>query len=80
MRMAMKLVKKTEQYSIYKRRDDRYAVKDARKQPINGDAKTQILLDEELIKRVTPAKRAAESSGEQEPETTADANGAGEAQ
>ena len=35
--MAMKLVKKTDEYSIYQRGDERYAVKGADKLPINGD-------------------------------------------
>ena len=48
--MAMKLVKKTAEYSIYKRSDDRYAVKDANKQAVNGAEKVKILLAEELIK------------------------------
>lgn len=54
----MKLVKKTAQYSIFQRGDDRYAVKDARKQPINGDEKARILLAEELVKATLPAKPA----------------------
>ncbi len=58
--MAMKLVKKTEQYSIYKRSDDRYAVKDANKNAVNGEEKTKILLAEELIKVTTAAEAPAE--------------------
>lgn len=64
--MTMKLVKKTEQYSIYQRRDERYAVKDANKKPVNGEAKSKILLEEDLIKAMVPAKPAVEASGEQE--------------
>jgi len=56
----MKLVKKTEQYSIYKRGDDRYAVKDANKKPVNGDEKVSILLAEDLVKVTRPAKPAVE--------------------
>jgi hypothetical protein len=48
--MAMKLVKKTAQYSIYKRGDERYAVKDANKKAVNGEEKARILLAEDLIK------------------------------
>jgi hypothetical protein len=60
----MKLVKKTEQYSIYKRGDERYAVMNARKQFVNGDSKTQILLDEGLVKKMIPAKPAVEASAD----------------
>ena len=58
--MAMKLVKKTAEYSIYKRSDDRYAVQDADKQPINGEEKVKILVAEELIKVALPAEPAEE--------------------
>jgi len=54
--MAMKLVKKTDEYSIYLRGDKRYAVEDARKQPVNGDDKVRILLEEGLVKAAVPAK------------------------
>jgi septal ring-binding cell division protein DamX len=54
--MAMKLVKKTDDYSIYLRGDKRYAVEDARKQPVNGDDKVRILLEEGLVKAAVPAK------------------------
>ncbi len=53
--MAMKLVKKTDEYSIYKRSDDRYAVKDANKKPVNGDEKVRILVAEQLVKVTVPA-------------------------
>ena len=54
--MAMKLVKKTDEYSIYLRGDERYAVKDADKKPINGDDKVRVLVAEELIKVALPAE------------------------
>lgn len=69
----MKLVKATKNYSIYKRGDGRFAVTDARKQPINGEAKAKILLEEALIKLPTPATSAAAASGDQEPAATSDA-------
>lgn len=55
--MAMKLVKKTDEYSIYQRGDKRYAVEDARKQPVNGDEKVRILVAEQLVKVTAPAKK-----------------------
>ena len=51
----MKLVKQTDEYTIYQRRDERYAVEDANKQPVNGDAKVRILVEEDLIKAAIPA-------------------------
>jgi hypothetical protein len=54
----MKLVKKTAEYSIFKRGDERYAVKGPNKQAINGDEKVQILLAEGLIAVAAPAAQA----------------------
>jgi len=55
--MAMKLVKKTDEYSIYLRGDKRYAVEDARKKPVNGDEKVRILVAEQLVKVSVPTKK-----------------------
>lgn len=66
--MAMKLVKKTDEYSIYQRGDKRYAVKDANKNPVNGEEKTRILLAEELIKVTLPAEKPAEEEAPAETE------------
>ena len=63
----MKLVKKTAEYSIYKRSDDRYAVKDADKKPVNGDEKVKILVAEDLIKVTLPAEPVEEEVAEEEP-------------
>ena len=57
--MTMKLIKKTDDYSIFQRGDERYAVKDAAKKPVNGDDKVRILLAEGLIK-LTEASAAPE--------------------
>ena len=70
--MAMKLVKKTAEYSIYKRSDDRYAVKDADKKPVNGEEKVKILVAEDLIKVAVPAEPAEEPAAE-EPAAEAEA-------
>ncbi|MDG2046570.1 MAG: hypothetical protein P8J79_05070 [Halioglobus sp.] len=58
--MAMKLVKKTAEYTIYKRGDARYAVKDVNKKAVNGEEKTRVLLAEDLIKVTLPSKPAVE--------------------
>ena len=70
--MPMKLVKKTEQYSIYKRGDDRYAVKDVNKKPVNGEEKARILVAEDLVKVTRPAKPAVEASAAAESPDTAE--------
>ncbi len=76
--MAMKLVKKTAAHSIYQRGDERYAVKDAKKKPVNGEEKARILLEAGLIKLTAPAARAEEPAAEAEAEPAAEAE-AGEA-
>ncbi len=75
----MKLVKKTAQYSIYQRGDDRYAVKDARKKPVNGEEKTRILVAEDLVKITLPAKPAVEEAPAVEASVVAEAPDAAEA-
>jgi hypothetical protein len=62
--MAMKLVKKTAEYSIYQRGDKRYAVEDARKNPVNGEDKVRILVAEDLLKVAAPAKQEAPAAEE----------------
>ena len=52
--MAMKLVKKTPDYKIFMRGDDRYAVQDASGKPLNGEEKVSILVSEDLIKMLVP--------------------------
>lgn len=66
----MKVVKRTADYTVYQKRSERYAVKNADKAWINGDEKTKILLDEGLIKVVMPAPAAEEK--EPEPEAPAE--------
>ena len=67
--MSMKLIKKTAEYSIFQRGDNRYAVRDAGRQAVNGDEKVKILRAEGLIKVATPA-----APPEPEPETPEDAS------
>lgn len=63
----MKVVKKTSEYTISKRRDDRYAVVDGNKKPVNGEEKVKILLAEELIKVTAPAPVVEEAAAEEAP-------------
>lgn len=73
--MAMKLVKKTAEYSIYQRGDERYAVKDANKKAVNGDEKVRILVEEELLKVAVPAEKpVVEEAAEEAPEAEAEAS------
>ena len=65
--MAMQLVKKTAEYSIFKRKDGRYAVKDSNKTAVNGDEKARILLAEELITATLAAPPAEEAPAEEAP-------------
>ncbi|MDA8952824.1 hypothetical protein N9H90_03555 [Pseudomonadales bacterium] len=51
----MKAVVKTDEYTIYQRRDERYALEDANKKAINGDEKAAILSKHELIKLAVAA-------------------------
>ena len=74
--MSMKLVKKTDEYSIYQRRDGRYAVQDANKNAVNGDDKARILVAEELIKVTLPSPAEPEEAAEAE---AAEGEGAEEA-
>lgn len=66
--MAMKLVKKTVDYKIFVRGDDRYAVQDATGKPVNGEEKVRILVAEDLIKVTLPdPSKRDESEAEDAP-------------
>ena len=56
--MAMKLVRKTAEYKIFLRGDNRYAVQNANGKPVNGEEKVKILIAEELIKVTAPTEAA----------------------
>jgi len=66
--MAMKLIKKTAEYKIFMRGDDRYAIQDASGKPVNGEEKVRILVEEDLIKVTLPSPKEEVA----EPEDTAD--------
>ncbi|MEZ5557822.1 MAG: hypothetical protein R3E86_04665 [Pseudomonadales bacterium] len=64
----MKVVKRTGEYTIYQKRSERYAVRDAARAWINGDAKVAILLEHKLIeapkaKAPEPVPAAEETAG-----------------
>ncbi len=56
---SVKLVKKTAEYSIFLRRDERHAVKGNTGKWINGDDKVEILYKEELLKKPEPKEEPA---------------------
>ena len=79
----MKVVVKNDEYTIYQRRDGRYAVEGADKKPINGDEKVTILAANELIAVTLPAapeEEAApeEAASEEAAETETEAEEAGD--
>lgn len=61
----MKVVKKTDDYTILQRRDNRYAVVDNNKKPVNGEDKVKILVAEELLKVTLPAPKEEEAPAEE---------------
>ena len=50
----MKLVKKTDEYSVYLKRSGRYGVKNTDGKWINGVSKVRVLLAEDLVKTALP--------------------------
>ncbi len=54
----MQHVKKSKEYTVYKKTSGRYAVMDANCAYIRGDAKTKILVKEGLIKHDLPKPKA----------------------
>ena len=64
----MKVVAKTGEYTVYKKRNERFAVKGANQRFINGDAKVAILLEHKLIDAPkVKAPAAAEETAAAEP-------------
>ena len=69
----MKLVTRTDDYTIYQRRDSRYAVQGANKAPINGDEKVAILRKHELVKAPEVKQQEPEPEEAQEAEAAEEA-------
>ena len=68
----MKVVVKNDEYTIYQRRDGRYAVENAAKKAVNGDEKVAILLANELVKVTLPAAPAEEPAADEAVEEAAE--------
>lgn len=60
----MEVVKKTSEYTVFKKRSGRFGVQNKEKKWVNGDEKVKILLDESLIKAPTPKKPEAPAAEE----------------
>lgn len=60
----MKVVVKNDEYTIYQRRDGRYAVENAAKKAVNGDEKVAILVANGLVKVTQPTSPAEEPAEE----------------
>jgi len=56
----VKVIAKTDEYTIYQKRNERYAVKDANRAWVNGDAKVAILRENKLIAAPAPKAPAPE--------------------
>ena len=80
----MKTIKKTAEYTIYQKRNNRYAVKGVNANWLNGEEKVAILLAENLIKLTQPATPEVEAEApadtveETAEETTEEASAEGE--
>lgn len=73
----MKVIKKTDEYTILQKRSERYAVRGRKGVMINGEDKTKILLAEGLI-TLTEPRPADEAPEESAAEAEAEAEGGGE--
>ena len=68
----MKVIARTDEYTIYQKRSGRHGIKGADKRWINGEDKVRILLEHKLIEAPklkapepeAPAEAAAEAAGE----------------
>jgi hypothetical protein len=65
--VIVKVVAKTDEYTIYQRRDERFAVQNSERSWVNGDAKVAILVEHKLIDVAAP-KLAPEPEPEPAPE------------
>lgn len=69
----MKTVKKTAEYTIFQRNDDRYAVRGEGRKWINGEDKVAILKKEKLLKTPKAKPKAKEEEAPVEAEVEAGA-------
>ena len=70
----MKVIVKTDEYTVFQKRSGRYAVRDGDRAWVNGDAKVAILLAHKLIEAPLPGAQESGKAGAGEaeaPETEA---------
>jgi hypothetical protein len=67
----MQIVKKTAEYTVFKRADGRHAVQGNDKKFINGEDKVKILTEEGLLTAPTPKPAEPEAAEETASEETA---------
>ena len=72
----MKVIAKTDEYTIYQKRNERYGVQDANRNWVNGDAKVAILLEHKLIEAPTPKAPEPEVEEEAAEEAASEAEAA----
>jgi len=72
----MKMVAKTDEYTIYQKRNQRYSVRNGARQWVNGDEKVAILTQHKLIEIKAPKK--AEPAPEAPAEATDEADASAE--
>ncbi len=68
----MEIIKQTKAFTIFKKRNGRFAVRGDKKQWLNGEEKVEILLKEGLIKLSEP--RPAEEAPAEEAEAATEEN------
>jgi hypothetical protein len=61
----VKVIARTDEYTIYQKRNERYAVQDARKAWVNGNEKVAILLEHKLIEAPAPKAPEPEAAAEE---------------
>ena len=76
----MKVIATTDEYTIYQKRSERYAVRGANHAWVNGDAKTAILLEHKLIQAAAPKAPEPEPVVEEAAEAEASEEVAAEAE
>ena len=69
----MKVVVRTDEYTIYQKRSDRYAVRSSSREWINGEDKVRVLLEHKLIEAVQPGAARPEQAPAAENAAQADA-------
>ena len=64
----MKVIVKTDEYTVFQKRSGRYAVRDADRAWVTGDAKVALLLAHKLIEAPLPQAQESEKAGDGEAE------------